>query len=179
MTRSIYATADKWIQPTVGHVHDMLKKASEKIGCSIYDIHLYLGASERTVRRWKTNYQTSPDEVSSIRYPSWGLLVKLVDGRLIFTKDGKPLEVHNQALFGIITDKYLLNAIEFKKSPPPRKVASFFVGEDSITNLSRMELAGLLSYDSSQMGRLINNMQFSVWASLLVIYGVDETKLFY
>ncbi|MFZ3461432.1 hypothetical protein [Vibrio harveyi] len=166
-----------WKQPTVKDVEQVMTLAAQRLGCEVKELHKHLKGDARTFRRWKENADKTPNALSSIRYTAYGIFVALATGKLIFTEDGKPLEVQNQELWGFIEQNYIFDAESFTQ--PSTKVVTMFIGQkDSISGLQRQELAQLLGYDKVHFGRVIGKMNFGTWTALMLCFGVPICKLF-
>jgi len=61
---------------------------------------------------------------------------------------------------------------------PPKEILTLFVGKRSITGLQRTELASLFGWNSTFLGREINNghIRFLNWVLLLLFCGVSIKK---
>lgn len=177
MTRTIYSPAVSWIPPSVAEVDGVMKAAAQKLNCKTPDLHRHFHADARTFRRWKENADTAPDKKSTIKYSAWGLLVAIAENRLIFTDDGKPLQPKNEVMWRFITENYIYTADNFER--PSAKLVSLFIGkDDSISGLNKTQLAEFLGYNQAHFGRLIGAMNFGVWSSLLLCYGVPVSSMF-
>ncbi|EGQ8547886.1 hypothetical protein FG297_22890 [Vibrio alginolyticus] len=168
---------DNWKQPTVKEVESIMGLAAKRLDCEVKDLYKHFDGDARTFRRWKENADKTPNAPSKIRYTAYGLLVALATDKLIFTHNGKPLKPKNAELWNFIEQHYIYKADEFVQPSP--KVVTMFIGQkDSISGYQRQELARFLGYDKNHFGRVIGNMNFGVWTTLLICFGVPLNKVF-
>lgn len=154
-----------------------MKLAAEKLNCKTPELHRHFCADARTFRRWKENSDKYPDKKSTIKYTAWGLLVAIAYGRLIYTADGLPLKPNNSDMWRFVSENYIYTAESFQR--PGSKLVSLFIGkDDSITGMNQTQLAEFFHYDQSHFSRLIGSMNFGVWSSLLLCYGVPVDAMF-
>ncbi|TKF95475.1 hypothetical protein, partial [Vibrio sp. F13] len=90
--RTIFEQAVNWKQPTVKEVELVMIKAASKLGCDVINLHKNFGVDARTFRRWKENAIDNPDQISSIKYSAFGLLVAIATCNIV-DKDGHRIAI--------------------------------------------------------------------------------------
>jgi hypothetical protein len=176
-TKTIYSVYQDWKEPSVTEVKALMEIAAKKLRCDPRDLHKHFSADARTFRRWKEHAGSDPNKSSTIRYTAWAALVAITTGDIIFTPTSQPIEPQNRELFAWIQSNYVFTADNFI-SPSEKAVLAFIGRNNSISGMTRTDLAGFLGYNQAHFGRLISKMNFNVWACLLMIYGVPVDSLF-
>lgn len=168
--------AHRWPTPSVKEVEELMISASRRLGCNVFDLYHHFDGDARTFRRWKENVDKTPDAPSSIKPTAYGLLVALAHDKLIFTDDGQPLEPVNSELWHDVTYNHVYTADKFVR--PSEDIVKCFIGPKSISGKTRKEVAELIGFDKDHFGRVIGHMNFGVWASLLLCFGLPLHKVF-
>ena len=156
---------EEWEAPTLQDVHNVFKN----LGLSDEKFALFFGISVRTVRRWRSIRTVNRLVKSSIPYGAWCVLIALSENKIIFA-DIKKRDLSQ------VPENYICSLENFVS--PPKEILTLFVGKRSITGLQRTELASLFGWNSTFLGREINNghIRFLNWVLLLLFCGVSIKK---
>lgn len=179
MNPNIYATAEKWEAPTVSEVDQMMERVAEKLGCTKVSAELstYFGSDARTFRRWRNNSETRPNDTSTIKYTAWALFVAIADNVLILTEDHQPITPKNDEAW-LLVRSYHADVKSW--TWPPIEITSLYCGrrKNTISGLTRAQLASLFGYNDIAFGKLMNRMNFTTWSLLLILHGVPVNEIF-
>ena len=157
----------KWVKPTYQEVTDIF----EKVGLNDKNFEKKLGVNERTYRRWTSKKTVNRQAKSPIPYGAWCVVVALANKELIFG------EVIAKADLSKVPKQYICTFDKFES--PTSEVLTSFVGRNSITGLTRTELANLFGWNPAYLGREFNNgkIGFLNWVLLLLLCRVEIKKL--
>lgn len=171
-------TYDKWQKPTVAEVATVLITIERIMFIDdLYrtdELYQLLGMGERSVRRWKEKHERMPNELSTIPYASWCVLVALsCDNKCIFSKTlNKEKRIRER-----IPKKYICSAVKFKS--PPIEILKQFIGKHSFTGMTRSELAGLFGWHLVSFSKMLREerITYTNWMLLLQLCGLDIKSL--
>lgn len=160
--------AEVWERPNIGDVYSMFLTAEREHDTKV---ELIFGVSNRTVRRWcqKSRAEKEPELESPIPYNVWAVLVDLIHDLCILDFQLNRVE----EVKARIPEQYFCSADKFE-SPKAEMLTQFF-GSNSITGMTRKQVAKVMGWDAQVMGRTVSrgNLAYSQWVSLLLFCGFN------
>lgn len=165
-------SAGEFVKPTVGEFARMANLAAKKKGVEITKLHELIAIGDRNFRKWVSKADVEPDNQSIVPFWACNLVHAMAYGRPLL----KPLK--NVEWTMQVDSKLIMAAIDYE-CPTTNKLKEF-VGEKSITELTRQQLARRIGTNGNWLSVQIRNQSFSFgsWATILLLCGVPEYLLF-
>jgi hypothetical protein len=153
---------EDWEKPTLDDVLTVF----EKLDLADEQFTNISGIDARTVRRWTLKRTEDRKQKSTIPYVVWCILIVLSENKFIFA-DIKKRDLSK------VPNQYICSFDEFVS--PPKEVLTQFVGRQSITGLTRTELASIFGWHPTYLGKEFNRgkITFLNWVIILLFCGVN------
>ena len=164
------ASASEFKKPTVGEVLKLINRAADIKGFDPKKVNRLLGIGERTVRSWVSKAEIEPDSRSAIPFWAFNLIYAMAEKEPLL----QPLQ---HITVDNIDSSLLMSASTYQC--PSNQTLLQFVGKNSITGLTRSELAKKLGCDSNWLSVQINDskLSFGTYANLLLLCGIDQALI--
>ncbi|WP_299011333.1 hypothetical protein [uncultured Shewanella sp.] len=150
-----------WQKPTVTEVKTVLDALGWEPLRGKDNENKLLGIGGRSVRRWFAHIEQSPDNLSCINYATWALLVYIAYGKVLYeTIDGIDA--------GSLPLSYLTSPEEYMS--PPKEEIFRFIGEHSLTGLTRGGLKNRLGWNQGTFKTISEgNLSYANFLNLLIL----------
>lgn len=162
----------KWEKPTVKAVETLMIEAAQVLNTDDYRrVHAAIGVSDRTFRRWKSNADIEPQNLSNIPFRAWLQLKTIADRSC-------PLAPIEGADWTKIPPPYVTSAKEF--IPIPSEVLKEIIGLNAMMKTSRKEIARTIGVNSKRFSEDMDsgNISFATWSLILLLCDTPWQKIF-
>lgn len=160
---------ESWINPTISEINTYLNELASKLDIKSSELFKIWGVNPATVEKWKKTHKTNPDKKSLIKYEHFAILAALLEEPFIGNK---------------IKTKKDLSEIPFKyfiqMNKVPVDILLKFIGQNSITGLSRSEFLKKLGWDKTFLNRMYSegSINKTNWIFLLLSCDIDLPAIF-
>lgn len=163
-----FTRAREWTRPTVSEVAEILADFVCRHGVHDDEIGSIIGVNQRTIKRWREHYTETPEKQSTIPYSVWSFLALLTYQKMIV---GHVIKADLSGVPG----RYICDAKSY--SVPPEKLLCSFIGKDSYTGLTRIQIASIFKLNSESFGHTISTgkVNYVTWSWLLILCGLDPS----